>query len=199
MNKGFFNTKLAFVLIVLLFSFVFASSVSAYDLTTVPLVCGDASGDGQVNIGDAVYLISYIFRDGPVPVPIGVADVDSSGFVDVGDVVYLINYIFRDGPAPVCLPLWPIIFQPDYNASVSNPIHVSVENQGLADFSEVTAVKLYYAVDSIDWIYLQTAGPSTENLWEFDAELEPGPKYIMVIMESATAVRTSPAVLLQVN
>ena len=198
MNKEFSNVKLAFVLIVLLFSFGFVGSVSESDSSNV-LVCGDSNGDSTVDIGDVVYLINYIFKEGPAPVPIGVADVDSSGSVDIGDAVYLINYIFKGGPAPVCLPLLPIIIQPDYNASVSNPIYIAIENQGLADFSEVTAVKLYYAVDSIDWVYLQTAGPSTENLWEFNAELEPGPKYIMVIMESATAVRTSPAVLLQVN
>lgn len=29
--------------------------------------CGDSNGDGKLNVGDAVYIISYIFRGGPPP------------------------------------------------------------------------------------------------------------------------------------
>ncbi|MEZ5359280.1 MAG: C10 family peptidase [Candidatus Zixiibacteriota bacterium] len=64
--------------------------------------CGDANGDLTVNVGDAVFLISYIFKSGPAPVPVEAGDADGSGGVNVGDVVYLINYVFRYGPPPVC-------------------------------------------------------------------------------------------------
>jgi hypothetical protein len=63
-------------------------------------LCGDADGNGDVDIDDAVYLISYIFSDGPAPYPLVAADVDCSGDIDIDDVVYLINYIFADGNAP---------------------------------------------------------------------------------------------------
>ena len=33
----------------------------------MPLMAGDANGDGEVNVGDAVYLISYVFKGGPPP------------------------------------------------------------------------------------------------------------------------------------
>jgi hypothetical protein len=29
---------------------------------------GDANADGKVNVGDAVYIISYVFRGGPAPI-----------------------------------------------------------------------------------------------------------------------------------
>ncbi len=29
--------------------------------------CGDANGDGDINVGDAVYLINYVFKGGPEP------------------------------------------------------------------------------------------------------------------------------------
>ncbi len=29
--------------------------------------CGDANGDGSVNVGDAVYIINYVFKSGPAP------------------------------------------------------------------------------------------------------------------------------------
>jgi len=32
-----------------------------------PLQCGDVNADGWINIGDPVYLINFIFRDGPRP------------------------------------------------------------------------------------------------------------------------------------
>jgi hypothetical protein len=68
--------------------------------------CGDANGDELVNVGDAVYLISYIFKNGPAPDPLCVGDANGDDSVNVGDAVYLITYIFKNGPAPVpdCCP-----------------------------------------------------------------------------------------------
>ena len=65
-------------------------------------VCGDANGDGMANIGDAVFIISYAFRDGPAPNPMRAADANGDGEVNIGDAVFLINYAFRDGPPPIC-------------------------------------------------------------------------------------------------
>jgi hypothetical protein len=67
-----------------------------------PYICGDANGDSLVNVGDAVYLIGYIFHDGPAPDPIesGLANGDED--VNVGDAVYIINFVFKSGAAPIC-------------------------------------------------------------------------------------------------
>ncbi|MDD4050834.1 MAG: thrombospondin type 3 repeat-containing protein [candidate division Zixibacteria bacterium] len=65
-------------------------------------LCGDANGDGKINIGDAVYLVSYIFRSGPIPAPLGAGDANCDGKVNIGDAVYLVSYIFRGGPPPCC-------------------------------------------------------------------------------------------------
>ncbi len=65
------------------------------------IICGDADADGAVNIGDAVYLINYIFKGGPPPL-MWAADANGDGAVNIGDAVYLIQYIFQGGPAPVC-------------------------------------------------------------------------------------------------
>jgi hypothetical protein len=62
--------------------------------------CGDANGDAKVNVGDAVYLINYVFKQGPAPNPIGPADCNCDQKVNVGDAVYLINFVFKQGPAP---------------------------------------------------------------------------------------------------
>lgn len=67
------------------------------------IVAGDANSDGQADVGDAVFLINYIFRNGPPPTPEAAGDANCGGQVDIGDAVYLISYVFKGGPPP-CLP-----------------------------------------------------------------------------------------------
>jgi len=67
-----------------------------------PYVCGDANGDGEVNVGDGVFLINYIFKEGPAPDPIEAGDANCDGEPNVGDAVYIINYVFNEGPEPCC-------------------------------------------------------------------------------------------------
>jgi len=63
---------------------------------------GDANGDGVINIADVVYLINFLFIDGPAPVPIQAGDVNCNGYITAADIVYLINYLFIGGPPPSC-------------------------------------------------------------------------------------------------
>ena len=65
-------------------------------------VCGDANNDGDVNIGDGVFIINYVFKSGAAPDPLEAGDANCDGEVNVGDAVYLINFVFNDGPAPCC-------------------------------------------------------------------------------------------------
>ena len=66
-------------------------------------MCGDANGDGQVDIADVVYLINYLFVGGPEPLPsLSAGDANGDGTVDIADVIYLINHLFTGGPPPVC-------------------------------------------------------------------------------------------------
>jgi outer membrane protein assembly factor BamB len=65
-------------------------------------VRGDANGDGQINLADAVYVATYLFIGGPVPNPLEAGDANCDGAVDVADDVYIINYLFIGGPPPGC-------------------------------------------------------------------------------------------------
>ncbi|MEZ5360564.1 MAG: dockerin type I domain-containing protein [Candidatus Zixiibacteriota bacterium] len=67
----------------------------------IEYLCGDTNGDTAVNIGDAVYLITYIFKGGPGPDPECVGDANGDGSTNIGDAVYLIQFIFSGGPSPV--------------------------------------------------------------------------------------------------
>jgi len=61
---------------------------------------GDANADETIDIGDAVFLLSYLFNNGPAPDPLGRGDLTCNGEVNIEDVVFLINYLFFDGPEP---------------------------------------------------------------------------------------------------
>ena len=63
---------------------------------------GDANGDGVIDLGDVVYLISYLYKGGPAPVPLQAGDINCNGMVNLGDVVYLITYLYKSGPPPPC-------------------------------------------------------------------------------------------------
>jgi hypothetical protein len=67
---------------------------------------GDANGDSVVDVVDAVYLINYLYVDGPPPNLMATADVNRDCMVDADDVVYLINYLFIDGPPPQRGCIW---------------------------------------------------------------------------------------------
>ncbi len=66
------------------------------------LPTGDCNGDDVVDVGDIVFLVSYLYRAGPAPDPVALGDVNCDEIVDVGDVVYLVSYLYRGGPPPGC-------------------------------------------------------------------------------------------------
>lgn len=63
-------------------------------------MAGDVNSDNSVNIGDAVFLISWIFKGGNAPQKMQEADANCDGGANIGDAVYLISHIFKGGPAP---------------------------------------------------------------------------------------------------
>ena len=64
--------------------------------------CADVNGDESFDYIDLVYLLSYLFENGPAPVAPASGDVDNSGDINVADVMYIINYRLNSGPPPVC-------------------------------------------------------------------------------------------------
>lgn len=61
---------------------------------------GDASGDGQVDVSDAVFMLSYLFAGGPDPDCLDAADVDDNGLAEITDPVFLLAFLFTGGPQP---------------------------------------------------------------------------------------------------
>ncbi len=63
---------------------------------------GDANNDGITDVADVVYLINYLYKNGPEPTPPQSADVVHDAILDISDLIYLLNYLYRHGPAPNC-------------------------------------------------------------------------------------------------
>ena len=62
---------------------------------------GDANFDSVVDIADIVYIIRYLYYDGPDIQPeYFIGDVNCTGVVDIADITYLINFLWQGGPPP---------------------------------------------------------------------------------------------------
>lgn len=61
---------------------------------------GDASGDGRVNISDAIHFLWWRFLGAPAPGCLDAADVDGDGSHQVTDATYLLSHLFLGGAAP---------------------------------------------------------------------------------------------------
>jgi len=68
----------------------------------VTFICGDANGDGAVNILDISFLIAFLYLEGPPPDPEEAADVNSDGAINVLDITYLIKFLYLSGSEPNC-------------------------------------------------------------------------------------------------
>ncbi|MDX9857054.1 MAG: hypothetical protein RBT76_04650 [candidate division Zixibacteria bacterium] len=62
---------------------------------------GDVNWDGELDLSDLVYLVTYLFLSGPGPMPeFIVGDVNCDNLVDLSDLIYLSSYLFLNGPEP---------------------------------------------------------------------------------------------------
>jgi hypothetical protein len=71
---------------------------SGGNITVLP----DPNGDEVFSVADVVYLINYLFKDGPGFDPLESGDLNCDSKVSISDVVYLINYLLKGGPPPGC-------------------------------------------------------------------------------------------------
>jgi hypothetical protein len=73
---------------------------------------GDVNQDGKLDLGDIVYLITYLYKGGPAPLPFtDQGDLTGDDHLELGDIVFLISYLYRSGSAPqdaqrFLPPLW---------------------------------------------------------------------------------------------
>ena len=74
----------------------------AGEFPVLPYWPGDVTFDGELrDASDVVYLINYIYKQGPAPLHPISADINGPDrLIDVEDIVYLLNYLYRSGSEP---------------------------------------------------------------------------------------------------
>lgn len=66
--------------------------ISEYELYTP----GDANWDERITLPDIIYVINYVFKNGPEPIPFYLSgDMTEDGLVNLTDILALVNYVFR--------------------------------------------------------------------------------------------------------
>ena len=72
------------------------------------VIRGDINHDSSpiIDIVDLVYMVNYMFKEGPEPICFWEADIngDGSPIIDIVDLVYMVNYMFKEGPDPAPCP-----------------------------------------------------------------------------------------------
>ena len=61
---------------------------------------GDANGDGEVDVSDAITELAYLFRGGDGAECLDVMDANDDGEADVSDAIFILRYLFSAGAAP---------------------------------------------------------------------------------------------------
>jgi hypothetical protein len=62
---------------------------------------GDNDYDANITIADLVYLVDYMFNQGPRPEPeLWVGDLTCDEHINIDDLVYMVDYMFNGGPIP---------------------------------------------------------------------------------------------------
>ncbi|MFN0060158.1 MAG: FG-GAP-like repeat-containing protein [Planctomycetota bacterium] len=75
-------------------------TVQAFECNSEPtFVRGDANDDGQNNISDPIFLLSYIFASGTAPSCQKSADGNDDGGLNIADVISILNQQFGGAPA----------------------------------------------------------------------------------------------------
>ncbi len=71
------------------------SPICGLDLPAVQMfIRGDVSGEGSLDLSDAIQLLGYLFQGNPWPTCFDALDVNDSGSIDIGDALRLLRYTF---------------------------------------------------------------------------------------------------------
>jgi hypothetical protein len=79
---------------------VFLYHASAQPPPGRPFLRGDSNADGEVNLSDAVSVLSFLFQAGDRPTCMRAADSSGNGAVSISDAVYLLLHLLLGGPSP---------------------------------------------------------------------------------------------------
>ena len=98
----------------LLCSFLWAPAAGAQEEARG--LCGDANGDLGLDLGDAIHILTWLFRGGEDPrcgEPACI-DVNSDSVSDLSDAISLLDWLFSGGAEPDCEAPRPVVYELGY-------------------------------------------------------------------------------------
>jgi len=77
------------------------SLIGALDVACT-YICGDADGNGALNLNDVAFIQQYYLECDEAPLYFGAGDANCDGKIDLKDVLYLAAHLNATGPPPCC-------------------------------------------------------------------------------------------------
>ncbi|MGE3164449.1 MAG: dockerin type I repeat-containing protein [Planctomycetota bacterium] len=71
-----------------------------FDSSVLVFQRGDCNVDGQVNLGDVIFVLQFLFASGATPNCRDACDYNDDGLIDLSDAIYLIGYLFVNQAFP---------------------------------------------------------------------------------------------------
>ncbi len=65
-----------------------------------PFLRGDPNANGAVDLADAIFILQWLFANGPDPSCQDAADPNDSGRIDIGDGINILAFLFTNGTPP---------------------------------------------------------------------------------------------------
>ncbi len=97
-TDGIFSTFINWADMTITYEVSHLSKFAAFMSSTgTPFIRGDANTDDNIDIADAIFILSYLFSDGAPAGCMDSADTNDDGSVDVSDVVCILVYLFAGG------------------------------------------------------------------------------------------------------
>ncbi|MCP4704287.1 MAG: hypothetical protein GY865_06735, partial [candidate division Zixibacteria bacterium] len=127
--------------------------------------CGDATGDGQVNIADVVFYFNYLRNLEDAPPILDAADVDSIAGITYNDAAYLAYNRYGGGPLPYCPPF------PDSTLEVTGDI-LEIRNTLIPPGATIARIDLHiesfadYPIHCISFPFEYSCATSNINLYD---------------------------------
>lgn len=77
-----------------------ASTTVRVRYLVVQFIRGDSNTDGKLDMSDIMYIVNYLYKEGPTPASADAADANFDTALNILDAEYLIRFFYKQGPPP---------------------------------------------------------------------------------------------------
>ena len=75
-------------------------TINLEPVTDTPFLRGDCNTDLRLDIADGVWILNFLFQEGPAGTCAEACDADDNGSLEMVDAIFVIQYRLLNGPAP---------------------------------------------------------------------------------------------------